>query len=106
MLIPPDTHFETGFSSLTPPGLQGRKFGRRAVAYLIDGLVIGALNLSVGFALGLLIGVVGVFTYALFGSDLVFGEADTTVVDALAGVVLTVSYFTLFGWLTSASPGK
>jgi uncharacterized RDD family membrane protein YckC len=92
-------------SSSTPPepvGPNGISFGPRALAYIVDYVIILVLGFFSGLVVGWLIGWVA----TVVGRErATIGEGDF-VITFLIGLVVVILYFALFEWLYGASPGK
>jgi uncharacterized RDD family membrane protein YckC/RNA polymerase subunit RPABC4/transcription elongation factor Spt4 len=84
--------------------LEGKKFGIRAAAYIIDNLIMNAVGFAGGAA--------GVFLlsipFAIAGRPLIPAatQRNFTLQGSLISLVLSTLYFAVFEWLYGASPGK
>ncbi len=83
---------------------EGKTFGSRAGAYILDGFIIYATTFAGGFA--------GVFllSFVLAVADRplmqVPAQRSLPLESTLISFVLVLAYFTVFEWLYGASPGK
>ena len=84
------------------PVAEGKKFGRRAVAYLIDLILLNLVSTAVAFGVGLVLSI----GFLLTGQELTFDESGARPLDLIAGLVLSIIYFTVFEYLTGTSVGK
>jgi uncharacterized RDD family membrane protein YckC len=80
---------------------QGKRFGIRAGAYVIDAIAFFVLTGIATFAVALSVTVV----LSLAGREFYFEESSRCL-DLLAGLVLSALYFASFEWLYGASLGK
>jgi uncharacterized RDD family membrane protein YckC len=81
----------------------GKSFGIRAGAYILDTVVLYAVNFTVSFMVGLITSLI----YAvLTGQVLNLAGQDNLFLNILLGFVLMTLYYTMFEWLYGATPGK
>jgi uncharacterized RDD family membrane protein YckC len=83
-------------------GVEGKRFGIRAGAYLIDTIVTIGTSWAAGFVCGLFLGV----AFVIIGREPLFDEEAVGTLDCISGIALALTYFILFEWLFGASPGK
>jgi len=81
---------------------EGKRFGRRAAAYVIDLIVLYIINQAFGYITGIFLGVAFLF----MGVTPVFDQAQLELLDRLAGIPLLIIYFTIFETLYGATAGK
>jgi uncharacterized RDD family membrane protein YckC len=86
----------------TYSGIEGKQFGIRAVAYIIDGIL---LNLAY-FGLMMTITMIVSIGMAFGGREFAFNQRSTQCQDLILGVVFSTLTFTIFEWLFGATPGK
>ena len=79
-----------------------KRFGIRALAYIIDLVVIYGLNFVSALGLGIVLGIMMV----LIGREFSFSEPQTQGVDYILSLILSVLYFVVFEWLFGATFGK
>lgn len=84
------------------PPVEGKKFGIRVAAYVIDTLVAIVANWLVSFVTGAFFGLILV----LAGRTAPFPEAVPFGLSFLFGLIQWLVYFVVFEWLFGASPGK
>ena len=95
-------------SSEGPPAPQGKTFGGRAAAYIIDSLIYGAMVLGGSFALGFLASL----ALTLVGRSLLPASTPQGLspgmiaLDLALSLALGVVYFAVYEWLYGATPGK
>jgi len=85
--------------------VEGKRFGPRALSYILDIIVVNAANFLVGFVGGTAFGFLLYFIAALFGYEPVFAE-PSTILDFLLGILISFVYFISFEALSGATPGK
>lgn len=85
-----------------PVQAKGKRFGIRAVAYIIDSVIYLAVNYAVLFVVGLMIGI----ALALSGRQFTVDEQSTKWLNYAVSFVLAMLYFAVFEWLYGATPGK
>jgi len=85
--------------------VEGTRFGRRALSYILDLLLVNVAGFSVGFVGGTAFVVVLYFTAALFGHEPVFAE-PSSLVNFILGILVSFAYFISFEALCGATPGK
>jgi uncharacterized RDD family membrane protein YckC len=85
-----------------PVQAKGKRFGIRAVAYIIDSVIYLAVNYGVLFVVGLVIGM----ALALSGRQFTVDEQSTKWLNYAVSFVLAMLYFAIFEWLYGATPGK
>jgi len=86
----------------TSTTVEGKKFGVRAGAYIIDVVALYVSNLATGLVVGTILGIVLVLTGRRF-------YLDNQVLQGwnlLRGLVLSTLYFVVFEWLYGATLGK
>jgi uncharacterized RDD family membrane protein YckC len=81
---------------------EGKRFGIRAGAYIIDTFVFFVVSFAVQFVISLIVG----FWLIWSGQDFYVLEGPTQCLDYLISLVLFVLYFALFEWLYGATFGK
>ena len=107
MTLHPVGVFEVDESLAAQPGLEGKGFGPRFFAYLIDTLCIWLISLAVGYVFRYIMGfVVNMLVGLLSKSYFYDAQLQLGIVDTLVGVTVSISYFVLFESLYGASPGK
>jgi uncharacterized RDD family membrane protein YckC/RNA polymerase subunit RPABC4/transcription elongation factor Spt4 len=89
-----------------PIQVEGKKFGIRAGAYVIDSIVIFILGTAVSSIVGLLIGVILLIAVAMTGKEFTFDDQANQWLNIIVSIVLFTIYFTTFEWLYGATPGK
>lgn len=94
---------ENEFRSLQ---IEGKGFGIRAVAYVIDSIVMYASNYVAGTLGGLTLGMVLGIVFTLTGRDFYINEESLQCLVSIGGLVLSVLYFATFEWLYGATFGK
>jgi uncharacterized RDD family membrane protein YckC len=101
-------HTDEGISRAPPAAAQpeGRRFGPRAIAYIVDVLLVNILDYSFGYVGGAVFFGGLVFVSAFFGYEPALVTTVPTTVYFLVGVALSVVYFACFEALYGASPGK
>lgn len=82
--------------------VEGKGFGPRAGAYIIDSLIIVIGNNVVGFIFGLVLGVI----LTILEQPLSLNEQRLQLVQLVGGLGLTLLYYTLFEGFIGASIGK
>lgn len=87
---------------VAPAAIEGKGFGIRAGACVIDFIVQYASNLVAGSISGTFLGVL----LAVSGRQFRLDEQALQGVNFIGGLVLSTLYFTLFEWLFGASFGK
>jgi len=87
-----------------PPTLEGKKFGIRAAAYIIDNIIINVVAFAGGTAGVLLLAI----PFAIAGRPLIPAatQRNFTLQGYLISLALSILYFAVFEWLYGASPGK
>jgi uncharacterized RDD family membrane protein YckC len=88
-----------------PPAItEGKGFGIRALAYVIDNLVLIGAGQVIGVVVGTILGTLLI----IFTGDVpsVANESTISVLDFVLGFFNFALYFTLFEWLFGASLGK
>ena len=85
--------------------VEGKRFGRRALSYIFDLIVVNVANLAVGFVGGSAFGLVLYFLGAAFGYEPIFAASPTTL-NFAAGILVSFAYFVAFEALCGATPGK
>jgi uncharacterized RDD family membrane protein YckC/RNA polymerase subunit RPABC4/transcription elongation factor Spt4 len=87
-----------------PPTLEGKKFGVRAGAYVIDTIIINLVALAGGVAGVVLLSIL----FAIAGRPLIPAatQRSFTLQGSLISLALSILYFAVFEWLYGASPGK
>ena len=81
-------------------------FSTRALAYILDLIIIFVFDLISGFAGGLFVVILILIYFFISGRELTFAEESTQFLNFILGLILTIIYFTLFEWFYGASPGK
>lgn len=81
---------------------QGKKFGTRAGAYVIDFVVLMVVNTGIAAIIGMVLGI----AMAILRQDVVFNEQSMQVLDWFLGLALFSLYFTLYEGLFGATAGK
>lgn len=82
--------------------VEGKKFGIRALAYIID-LVIIYIGI---YAISILVGLtVGIFL-AITGREYEVLEESNQCLNLIIGIIQGTMHFTFFEWLYGATPGK
>jgi uncharacterized RDD family membrane protein YckC len=84
------------------PALLGREFGIRAVAYVIDMVVLFLSNTVTSFVVGIVI----VMALTLVGRRFAVDNQVYSDASFVFGAVTSVFYFVLFEWIYGATPGK
>jgi uncharacterized RDD family membrane protein YckC len=85
---------------VVPQAVAGKGFGIRAGAYIIDTIIIMAINLATTI-------VVMMFISAMVSGRMAeVSEEENRFLDLIVGFTLRIIYFTIFEWLYGASPGK
>jgi uncharacterized RDD family membrane protein YckC len=86
------------------PTAEGKRFGVRAGAYIIDTVIINAASFAGGMAGVLMLSIV----LAVAGRPLVPASTQQPQMlqGMLVGLALGILYFSIFEWLYGASPGK
>ena len=90
---------------LPPPG-EGKKFAPRAFAYILDVLLLFALNSGIGFLAGIAFFLALSLAGLLLGFRPEFAEGNLPALNLIIGVILSVLYFSIFEASYGASPGK
>ncbi|NOH12902.1 MAG: RDD family protein [Chloroflexi bacterium] len=107
MTLHPISIPETEESLAVQPELEGKNFGPRFFAYLIDGVCLWLVSLAVGYSFRYVMGFVVVFLANLLGKSYYYDtQLEMAVWDTLIDVAVAISYFALFESLYGASPGK
>ena len=83
--------------------VEGKKFGIRAAAYIIDSLVYSIVSFGIQLTEGI---VAGIAFYVLTGRELLIKEQDFQILSFIGGLVIFLIYFVMFEWLYGATPGK
>jgi uncharacterized RDD family membrane protein YckC len=96
-----DTWEATSSSQVATP-IEGKGFGIRAAAYLVDVSAIFTLNLIMSYVMSFVIGMV----LFLLGILVAFDARMNLWLSLAIGVVNTLVYFGVFETLYGASPGK
>lgn len=86
----------------TDAKIEVKGFGIRALAYIIDLVVIYGLNFVSALGLGVVLAIMMV----LIGREFSFSEPQTQGVDYIVSLILSVLYFVVFEWLFGATFGK
>ena len=84
---------------------EGKRFGPRALSYILDLIVVNVANFAVGFVGGSAFGLGLYFIAALFGYEPVFAT-PSTLLNFLTGILISFGYFIAFEALCGATPGK
>jgi len=85
--------------------VEGKRFGRRALAYILDLIVLNIASLAVGFVGGAVFGLILYLVAAILGYEPVFAE-PSTLLNFLIGILISFAYFISFEALSGATPGK
>jgi len=82
----------------------GKRFGIRAIAYIIDTIFMMVINYGMSITFGIVIGIAAVAA----GREPVFDpdSSSAACLNLILYVLLVLSYFALFEGLYGASPGK
>lgn len=99
---PPEAILGTPYTEQPLARLEGKTFGIRAGAYIIDMIALIGTGFSVGFLWGPFLDVLS----AIGGQEILFDEQLVPWFEWISGLVRALSYFILFEWLFGASPGK
>lgn len=91
-----------GAADKSPSDVEGKGFATRVAAYVVDTIVLFGANQVAGFAGGLFLGIILLFS----GRQFLIDEGENTIVFCLSGIVLSILYFTIFEGLYGASLGK
>lgn len=94
--------WEAASSIQSAAHMEGKGFGIRAAAYLLDAIAIFALDLIMGYVVSFVIGMV----LFLLGIMVALDARMNLWVNLAIGVVNSLVYFGLFEALYGASPGK
>ena len=85
--------------------VEGKAFGRRALSYILDVLVVNVADFAVGFVGGTALGIIVYFIAAIFGYEPMFA-APSAFLNFLLGILASFAYFISFEALCGATPGK
>lgn len=94
--------WEATSSSQVAAQMEGKGFGIRAAAYIVDAFAIFTLNLIMSYVMSFVIGMV----LFLVGIIVAFDTRMNLWLSLAIGVVNTLVYFGVFETLCGASPGK
>ncbi len=81
---------------------EGKKFGIRAAAYIIDSVVYVVASFAIQFLVGIMLGI----AFLLSGREFYIDEQSTQCLNLIVGLVRFALYFTIFEWLYGATLGK
>ncbi len=85
-----------------PIQAEGKKFGVRAGAYIIDTLIFGVATYAISFLVGIIFGLL----LAILGVNFPTLPSGTTFAEYAISFVATTFYFIFFEWIYGATPGK
>jgi uncharacterized RDD family membrane protein YckC len=93
-------------SAPTPSPPEGKRFFPRALAYIIDIILVNVLTYGIGYALGRILFLTLYFVGGFLGFEPTIPGTISPILPFLVGLVLSIAYFTIFETLYGASPGK
>lgn len=87
---------------LAHSGVEGKKFGIRAGAYIIDVIIFNIAYFGLMFVFSFVVAV----AFAISGREFLVDQRSTQCQDIVIGLIIFVLDFTIFEWLYGATPGK